>query len=643
MSSFTNSIISSVASTVVSKISSMYSADHFELLGNEKEILKIGNILNSIFVNRNNIEIPRLVVVGSQSSGKSSILNSILGMDILPTGSNMVTRGPLQMELVQSPGDIRAVFGEYNDGNWYSIREIPITYPNPTSAQTGEIAFTINELTCRYAGDGMNITNKPIYLRIYSPNISNLSLVDLPGLTMIACTDQGQPKDIKDKIKELIGSYINNHSTIILAVMPARTDIEADIGLDLIKEYDPNGERTLGILTKLDLMNEGTDITHLLDNNVSRDLQLGYGYFGIRNRNKLEMDTKNVIEGLKLEQEFFTKHPIYSNKKYKERLGIPSLCKNLSTILVKSLKKNLPIILEKINSDIDTANSQLTILGKPIPKDNNYISAFIHKIISKLTRNYITVLNDRGQTINTGNNIKNHFINFRDELTKIDPFNQDVCSDKYILESINNCEGNHMSFPSPPVEVLEQIMKDPKNKPFFQLKNTCTKTAQLVMKELSELIERLIDTLEIKRFPNFIKFIQNTCINQLILPSLNNTYTQIENELSCQESYIWTDDNIFKNALGTFTGNSIDTMRNLCRVYFNSIIYILKDTIPKKIMYYLVNYSQKEIANRLYEKFNEIDFSTILQEYDDINNQRNSLEKNIKELSNARDMIENIL
>ena len=77
--------------------------------------------------------------------------------------------------------------------------------------------------------------------------------------------------------------------------MPARTDIEADIALDLIKEYDPRGERTVGILTKIDLMNEGTDITHLLDNKVSKDLQLNYGYFGIRNRNKLELDNNTII------------------------------------------------------------------------------------------------------------------------------------------------------------------------------------------------------------------------------------------------------------------------------------------------------------------------------------------------------------
>ena len=98
--------------------------NNYNILGKDKDILKIGNVLNSIFINRSDMNIPKLVVVGSQSSGKSSILNSILGLDILPTGSNMVTRGPLQLELIQSIKDVYAVFGEYMNGSWVEIKKI---------------------------------------------------------------------------------------------------------------------------------------------------------------------------------------------------------------------------------------------------------------------------------------------------------------------------------------------------------------------------------------------------------------------------------------------------------------------------------------------------------------------------------------
>jgi dynamin 1-like protein len=638
--SISTSILSNVASTVSSLL---YSSENFELLGQEKEILKIGNVLNSLLINRNDIEIPKLVVVGSQSSGKSSILNSILGMDILPTGSNMVTRGPLMMELVQTKTDVKAVFGTYIDGNWNSAKEINIQYPNPTLEQRNEIAQTIRELTTKYAGDGMNITNIPLYLRIYSPNIPNLSLVDLPGLTMVACTDQGQPKDIKDRIKGLVGEYIAPKSTIILAVMPARTDIEADIGLDLIKEYDPNGERTLGILTKLDLMNEGTDVTHLLENKVSKDLQLNYGYFGIRNRNKIEMDNKSVIEGLKLEQEYFSRHTIYSNDKYKERLGIPALCRSLSNILVKSLKKNLPGILEKISRELDLQQKNLVKLGTSAPKDDAQKTAFVHKVIAKLTRNFSATLEDRGKIISSGRKIKQHFIEFRHNLNALEPFDNKCYKDCYFEEIIANCEGNHMSSPSPPIEVIEQILKDPSIRPLLSCSDLAQKCAQSVLNELIELVELLIEDLGIERFPHFSNYINHTCVNEIFIPLLKKTYKYIEDELQCQETYIWTENKEFSIALTNCNSSNIQLIRNLCKSYFKAVIVVLEDVIPKKIMYHLVSQTQKEMATFLYENLKAVDMSHILEENGEIHIQRNKLEKSIKELQTAKGSIEGII
>ena len=489
----------------------------------------------------------------------------------------------------------------------------------------------------------MNITESPIYLRIYSPNIPNLSLVDLPGLTMVACTDKGQPKDIKEKIKNLVGTYIENKASIIMAVMPARTDIEADIALDLIKEHDPRCERTIGILTKLDLMNEGTDITELLENKISKDLQLGYGYYAIRNRNKIECDKMTVLDGLKSEQDFFMKHPIYSNKRYKDNIGIPALCKNLSDILVKSLKRNLPGILEKIDRDLESNKYSLDKLGTPVPDEETLQSAFIHKTIAKLTRSFISILEDRGKIINTGRNIKQHFIDFRKDLAELRPFDSSKCPDNYILDAISNCEGNHMSFPSPPVEVLEQLIKDPIKKPIFSINNISQRISQKIMNELLELVEDLLEELSINRFPEFNKLLSKTCLNDVFLPYLNETYKQIETELSSQETYIWTEDIQFNDALSKSNSNSVEIMRNLANNYFRSTIYILQDTIPKKIMYTLVYQSQKDIGSKMYEAVKESKMNELLMEVSDIHEKRNNLKSVISDLNNAKTLIESIM
>ena len=539
-----------MAKNLVSNVYNYFNTqDNFNILGKDQQILKIGNILNSIFINRTDMNIPKLVVVGSQSSGKSSILNSILGLDILPTGTNMVTRGPLQLELIQSFNDIKAVFGEYINGEWITIKQIELNSPNPTKEQKKDISSVIRSITNEYAGEGMNITNQPIYLRIFSPNIPNLSLVDLPGLTMVACTDKGQPKDIKTKIRTLISSYISDKSSIIMAVMPARTDIEADLALDLVKEHDPEGVRTVGILTKLDLMNEGTNIAAYLENKISTDLQLKLGYYGVKNRNRLQMNEFNAQEALRLEREFINSHTIYAKSKYKKNLGIPALCNTLSTILVKSLKKNIPGILNKINKELIDAETKLDRLGTPLPEEESLKSALIHKTIAKLSRKYISVLEDRGKNINTARNIKNYFKELRKTMLALEPFSKKITSDQYIKAAIDNCEGNHMSFPSPPVEVLEQMLKDPKLRPFELIIKPSHKCSQDIMGELTELIEVLIKDLGIERFPKFSKLISSVTLNKVLLVGISNLYKHIREEIECQENYIWTDETAFLHIL----------------------------------------------------------------------------------------------
>ena len=105
----------------------------------DSEILKIGSthgILNNIpFKNGNNISTPTIVVVGSQSSGKSSVLNGLISMDILPTGSSMVTRTPLNLQLIQTDKDMYAEFGNYDNSQWSVIKKIKLTNPNPTKEE----------------------------------------------------------------------------------------------------------------------------------------------------------------------------------------------------------------------------------------------------------------------------------------------------------------------------------------------------------------------------------------------------------------------------------------------------------------------------------------------------------------------------
>ena len=173
-----------------------------------KDILNIGNAISSVFGNVDSsikIEIPRLVVVGTQSSGKSSLLNGLLSMDLLPTGKEIVTRAPLNLQLNQINSDemSKVEFGNYYQGMWRIEKSIKITTPNPTQGEINRVRQEIINITDKIAGKEKSVTSDPINLQIYSPFIPNLSLVDLPGLTMVACTDKGQPKRYQGTNTEL--------------------------------------------------------------------------------------------------------------------------------------------------------------------------------------------------------------------------------------------------------------------------------------------------------------------------------------------------------------------------------------------------------------------------------------------------------
>ena len=133
----------------------------------------------------------------------------------------------------------------------------------------GEKYFDFNKVkdeimrdTDKICGKNSDISNIPIMLKIYSPSVVDLSLVDLPGMTQVPTGDQ--PQDIGQKINQLCMQYIQPKTAIIMAVCPANNDLANSDSLRLAKHVDPQGERTIGVLTKVDLMDEGTNCMDIL-------------------------------------------------------------------------------------------------------------------------------------------------------------------------------------------------------------------------------------------------------------------------------------------------------------------------------------------------------------------------------------------
>ncbi len=131
--------------------------------------------------------------------------------------------------------------------------------------------------------------------------VLNITLIDLPGLTKIPVGDQ--PVDIETQIKDMLMQFITKETCLILAVTPANTDLATSDALNLAKQVDPDGLRTIGVLTKLDLMDEGTDARDVLENRL---LPLRRGYVGVVNRSQKDIEgRKDIKAAVESERKFF--------------------------------------------------------------------------------------------------------------------------------------------------------------------------------------------------------------------------------------------------------------------------------------------------------------------------------------------------
>ena len=134
-------------------------------------------------------------------------------------------------------------------------------------------------LTDKVCGNSTNIVDKPIVLQVYSHTCPDLTLIDLPGITKIAI--KGQPDNIEQVTMAMCHRYMSDTRTIILCVVPANADMAISDGLLMARRLDPKGIRTIGVITKLDIMDRGTNAKRML---MGQDVPLRLGWVGVKNR-----------------------------------------------------------------------------------------------------------------------------------------------------------------------------------------------------------------------------------------------------------------------------------------------------------------------------------------------------------------------
>uniref|UniRef100_A0A8C1U996 Dynamin-1-like protein n=1 Tax=Cyprinus carpio TaxID=7962 RepID=A0A8C1U996_CYPCA len=480
-------------------------------------LIPVINKLQDVFntVGTDIIQLPQIAVVGTQSSGKSSVLESLVGKDLLPRGTGIVTRRPLILQLVHVDPEDRRKTSEENGICFFLI----------IYTDFDEIRQEIENETERVSGNNKGISDEPIQLKIFSPHVVNLTLVDLPGITKVPVGDQ--PKDIELQIRELILKYISNPNCIILAVTAANTDMATSEALKVAREVDPDGRRTLAVVTKLDLM----------DSNIN--------------------NKKSVVDSIRDEHAFLQKkYPSLAN-----RNGTKYLARTLNRLLMHHIRDCLPELKTRINVLAAQYQSLLGSYGEPVED----MSATLLQIITKFATEYCNTIEGTAKYIETAELCGGARIcyifheTFGRTLESVDPLGGLTTID--VLTAIRNATG-----PRPALFVPEVSFELLVKRQVKRLEEPSLRCVELVHEEMQRIIQHCSNysTQELLRFPKLHDAIVEV-VTSLLRKRLPVTNEMVHNLVAIELAYINTKHPDFADACGLMNNNIEEQRRNRMR------------------------------------------------------------------------------
>lgn len=624
------------------------------------------------------IDLPQIVVVGTQSSGKSSVIESIVKREFLPRGSGIVTRRPLVIRLFKiNDRDAENGMGTNNNingtiasrsGDWVKFKHSEKEFTN-----FDEVREEIERETDRVCGSNKGICAEPITLGVYSRNVVNLTLVDLPGLTKNPVGDQ--PEDIEIQIRELVIKYIKNPNSIILAVTAANTDFATSEAIKLAREVDPDGKRTLAVLTKLDIMDPGTDALEVLS---GRLIMIRLGIIGVVNRTQKDIINKKSIQQAIEDEAAFLQHryPTIADKN-----GQPYLSKRLSQLLMRHIRDCLPDLKIKVNTLISQYQAQLNSYGDAVTDK----AKTIIDIITKFSLSYCDTIKGGKRQIKTtelcgGARIQYIFHDsFGRALSAINPL--ETLDNKAILTAARNAAGVRTAICVP--DVFELLVTSQ----IKRLEDPSLRCVELVHEEMGRFVKHCGDEvhLELLRFPKLREKIEEI-LTKLLDERLPATRDAISNLVGYGSAFIDTEHPRLRESYSiTYcesTKSGGDTIRPIASVgqqngitngptrgaapmdvddaslrherelrecdaiarkihaYFNIVREEIKVFVPRAIMHCMVNHIKSNLQSALIKEiYHHEMFDMLLSESDDIARRRKETADMLSALKKASEII----
>uniref|UniRef100_A0A7N8X9Z5 Interferon-induced GTP-binding protein Mx n=1 Tax=Mastacembelus armatus TaxID=205130 RepID=A0A7N8X9Z5_9TELE len=601
------------------------------------------------------LALPAIAVIGDQSSGKSSVLEALSGV-ALPRGSGIVTRCPLELKMKR-----RKEGQEWYGRISYQGHEEEIEDP-------ADVEKFIRDAQDEMAGVGVGISEDLITLEIASPDVPDLTLIDLPGIARVAV--KGQPENIGDQIKRLIQMFIKKQETISLVVVPCNVDIATTEALKMSQEVDPDGERTLGILTKPDLVDKGTEetVVQIVHNEI---IHLKKGYMIVKCRGQKEITEKvSLTEATEREKAFFKDHMYFHTLYNDDYATVPKLAEKLTLELVHHIENSLPRLEEQIEEKLAQTQAELDRYGTGPPSDAAERFVFLIDKVTAFTRDAISLTT--GEELNCGDKL-NVFSMLRNEFSKWnvhldrsgENFNKRI--EREVEEYEERYRGRELpgfiNYKTFEVMVKEQIK---------QLEEPAVKK----LKDIGDAVRKVFVQLAIisfAGFPNLLKTskakieaikqekeatAESTLRTQfrmeMLVYSQDKTYSSSLSDRKKEESEEENDDedHYKQNGIAFSLHRSIvyntdnhATLKELMlhlKSYYKIASQRLADQVPLVIRYQMLQESamqlQREMLQMLQDKDN-VEF--LLKEDSDIGSKRAALQSRLKRLMKAREFLVN--
>lgn len=565
-----------------------------------KLIDKLNDLLDKTSI-KTEINLPEIIVIGDQSCGKSSLLQSIIMKDILPRGTGTVTKCPIRVCIRKASGSNELAAFAHDINKKLDLDLLSKRLKEENEKRSASLGISLEDLT--------------VY--IYSPNLISLTLVDLPGI--IQNVNDGESTRLRDDIESLITSRIKNPNSIILAVCNSAIDLNNSVALRKAREVDPGLNRTMLVFTKMDLCQDPDSV-------INPKIKTGLGHIGVRCRTEEEIKRGVKIEKqINDEENFFNGNSVYRSNS--ELFGVKNLIRKIVDEFSKHVERKLPEIQSQIEDIIERLQNEYESLPEYQSVPNQL--SFAQSRLFEYFRRIEGILEGRvirltKESVINATSIRSSFESLDENLSDLEIAVTESSNTQELYKMSRGLEGVSSISITLVKEQMEKIIKKAEKHCFDLLVQTRFSIETIFLDAYNDLF---------REFKEFKRFIDNS-IDRAIDLCFDKTKENIKGILlleyttvECEESMIDSEEQLMSLIMKLWKGSR----KSLARI------------IPKCIKYHFIQQVISLSKNNILESMNNL-FSknelNVFPEIDRMITKKSSILQNLEKFKDSKKRID---